>query len=515
MGELKLLKGGIQDRYLQSRTQVQIFGGGFGNGKTTAVVMKVLQLSQDYPGMNCLMARSTYPKLNDTLRKEFLHWCPKGWIKSFPLSTNSPNTCTLTNGTEFPFRYIAQQGKSGESSTSNLLSATYDVVVVDQLEDPEISFKDFLDLVGRLRGSTVYRGDDPTMPRTGPRWMLLTCNPTRNWVYYQLVKPIHHYYATGQVTDELLCVRDTETNVPLLGPDGKPELLVDLVEGSTYENRHVLPADFIRLMESTYRGQMKDRFLKGQWAAYEGLVYPMFDETVHMVNGVHIRRYLDQLGTDGYDVEWVEGYDFGKAAPSCYMVGFVDPHGNIIICDGYHRPEYALEEQFAEIGRIRNRWGVPSDNHIDADPDIFRRGKSLKHDETIANLFWSEAQIYVRRASNEQMAGITKVSAYLNPRVDWTNPFTKERGSPSMFFDQKLNFIAVEMASYFWKKHTVTGQRVDEPQDGNDHAMDVTKYILTRRPEAATLRPNYDKPIPAYMFWGEAPDEKPGNRRHG
>src|SRR5215207_3497129 len=168
MPEFKLLRGGIQDSFFQLRTKIQLFGGGFGNGKTTAAVGKTLQLTQDYPGANVLMARSTYPKLNDTLRKEFLKWCPKDWIASFPLSVNASNLCTLKNGTTLPFRYIAQQGKQEESSTSNLLSATYDVIVVDQAEDPEISFKDFLDLMGRLRGNTPYRGDDPTMPRTGP-----------------------------------------------------------------------------------------------------------------------------------------------------------------------------------------------------------------------------------------------------------------------------------------------------------------------------------------------------------
>lgn len=507
MSEILLKPDGLLDRYLRCRTKIQLYGGGFGNGKTTAVVAKVLQLAQDYPGMNCLMARSTYPKLNDTLRREFLKWAPKGWIKNFPLSVNSDTTCKLQNGTEFPFRYIAQQGKSEESSTSNLLSATYDCVVVDQLEDPEITYKDFLDLIGRLRGSTVYRGNDPSMPRHGPRWMLLTCNPTRNWVYHQLVKPYHMYMATGVASPELLCIRDSHTHEPVLDSRGRPELLIEVVEGSTYENRHVLPADFISLMESTYTGQMKDRFLKGLWASYEGLVYPQFDETVHMHPRQQLSRYLDRLIHDGYDIEWAEGYDFGKASPSCYLAGFVDPCGNLCIVDGFHKAEFHLEDQWAEIKRLRLRWGIPNDNHIDADPDIFRRGKGMKHDETIANLFWSDGALLVRRASNEQMAGITKVTGYLNPRVGWTDPVTTQSPAPSIYFASELPFVAAEFASYFWRKHAITGARVDQPQDGNDHSLDTIKYMLTRRPDASKLKPQYDKPMPAYMFWQEPPDE--------
>ena len=131
MPEYRLIPGSIQDQFGNLRTKVQVFGGGYGNGKTAAaVVQKVLKIAKEYPGANILVARSTYPKLNGTIRKEFLKWIPQKWIKSFPLSKNSDNTCTLTNGTTINFRYIAQQGKSageadGGQTTSNLLSATY------------------------------------------------------------------------------------------------------------------------------------------------------------------------------------------------------------------------------------------------------------------------------------------------------------------------------------------------------------------------------------------------------
>jgi hypothetical protein len=507
MPELKLLRDGLQDRFLRLRTPIQVYGGGYGNGKTVGVIVKVLELAQVYPGMNCLMSRATYPKLNDTLRNEFIKWCPKDAIASFPKSPNSPNTCTLKNGTQFPFRYIQQQGKSEEGSTSNLLSATYDCIVVDQLEDPEITYKDFLDLVGRLRGSTVYRGDDPTMPRTGPGWMLLTLNPTRNWAYHQIVKPIHIYNTTGEVTEELLCLRDPGTNKPVLGLDGKPQLLISLVEGSTYENRHVLPKGFIQLLESTYRGQQADRYLKGLWVSYEGLVYPEFNELTHMIDDKVMERYLDRCIDEGWDIEWIEAYDYGKAVPSCYLAGFVDHHGNVHYIDGFYKKEYPLDQQFEEIKKIRRHWDIPDDNHILADPDIFRRGKGMKHDERISDLFWTDGHIQVVRASNEVMGGITKASGYLAPRDSWINPYTRTSPAPSMYFARRLQFVANEMGAYFWKKDSISGQRIDEPQDKDDHALDTMKYGLTNRPLASKLKPQYVKTVPAWMHWQEQPDE--------
>ena len=99
MSTFKLQRGSLQDKFLKSRAKIQLFGGGFANGKTSGACIKACQLAKDYPGSNGLMARSTYPKLNDTLRKEFIKWCPADWIESFPKSANASNTCTLKNGT--------------------------------------------------------------------------------------------------------------------------------------------------------------------------------------------------------------------------------------------------------------------------------------------------------------------------------------------------------------------------------------------------------------------------------
>ena len=47
--ELLLKENSLQDKFLHSRAKVQIYGGGFGNGKTTAAVIKALQLADMYP----------------------------------------------------------------------------------------------------------------------------------------------------------------------------------------------------------------------------------------------------------------------------------------------------------------------------------------------------------------------------------------------------------------------------------------------------------------------------------
>ena len=515
MPTFKLQKDSLQDKFLRSRAKVQLFGGGFANGKTSGACVKGCQLAKDYPGSNGLMARSTYPKLNDTLRKEFIKWCPADWVDSFPKSANGSNTCTLKNGTTINFRYIAQQGKTGnEATTSNLLSATYDWIIVDQMEDPEIVHKDFLDLLGRLRGMTPYAGDDPTMPPTGPRQFILTTNPTRNWVYRKLVKPIHDL-ALGHVNDDLLC--ETDANGKMLFDENKlPVPIIDLFEGSTYENKENLEPDFIKTLESSYKGQMRSRFLMGEWASYEGLVYPAFNEGVHVMTHHAIHNYYKQLQVKASGIEYLEGYDYGLAVPFCYLMGFVDNYGNVFIMDGAYEKEVPLDDHISAIKSIRNEYDVDASNMILADPDIFRRkgvGKALVG-KSIGDMFLEDGIMAVR-GNNDISNGIVKVNQYLLPQRNHQNPITGEYNSPYLYVSDKLEWWINEISDYYWQKNP-TGEQMDKPMDKNDHAMDTTKYMLSHRPSISKLSVAHNPKKAGWYEWGERDvNEERRNTRHG
>lgn len=534
MPEYRLLEGTPQAEFGKLRTKVQIFGGGYGNGKTAAaIVQKALKLAKEYPGSNGLIARSTYPKLNDTIRKEFIKWCPVKWIKSFPQSKNSDNTCHLTNGTTINFRYIAQQGKAageadGGQTTSNLLSATYDWIIVDQLEDPEITEKDFNDLLGRLRGSARYIGNDPTMPLTGPRWFIGCVNPTRNWVYRKLVAPMQKYLTMGLITDELLCLREPyelpngqpnpNADQPVLDADGKPQLLISLVEGSTYTNAHNLGADFIATLESAYKGQSKERFLYGKWAAYEGLVHPEFSEVSHCISRAEMMQHFDRMMSKGVIPRFVEGYDYGSTEPSCYLFAFTDRYKNVFIVDGFYKPtlEFDLEEQKKRIHTIRNEYGA-EDEYILADPAIFKRTQIVKNQgvKTIADLMKEGSYgVRVRAADNEVDRGILKVNMYLAISELHRHPLTEERGSPHLYIATELTDVINEFTSYYWKTGT-DGKRIDVPVDKNDHAMNTIKYMLSKEPDLAlrlAKAPSQDH----LTQWREQPSSTTNrNRRYG
>jgi len=497
MPEYKLIEGSVQYGFHTSRAKIQIFGGAFANGKTTALAVKGLKLAKDYPGSNGLLARETYPKLNDTLRKVFLKWCPTNWIAKKP--TQDDNTVYLKNGSVINFRYISQRGRSRDdgSSTSNLLSATYDWIGVDQVEDPGIVYKDFLDLLGRLRGDASYQPDeeDDSMPATGPRWLMLTANPSHNWFYKELVQPYLLWLKTGQKTEKLLV--DAETRIPIM----------ELWESDTYANKPNLSDDYIATLETTYKGQMRDRYLLGKWVAFEGLVHPDYDPSVHTITREEAESHLATCLLSHVQIQTIECYDFGITSPSCYLVMFVDDRGRVIVLDGYYKSNFSYDEQPQAIRDIRAKYAglLSFTGRIKADPAVFRKSVIAGQKQTgstIAKLF-EEHFIYMKPATNDIIAGVTKINAYLAGKKGISHLVTSDETGPLLYFVDDLDFIGDEMASYYWKQNTL-GQRIDEPMDGNDHAMNTLKYGLSELPDASKVIVPENALPPKWMFWHEA-----------
>lgn len=506
MPDYRIKPGGMHDRFHKSRRKIQVIGGGFGNGKTAAACIKAITLAKAYPGSNGLVAMATYAQLNDTIRKEFYKWMPASAVKRYP--TISDNTMILKNGSQINFRYIQQKGKAAAAdgqTSSNLLSATYDWAVVDQIENPSITYKDFMDLLGRLRGSTPYRGADDSMPRSGPRWLILTANPSFNWVFHKLIKPYEVYKANlkswqeshpdttvvdySEIPMHEDMIVDTETNEPL----------IEIFEAATYENAHNLEPDFIKSLEAAYKGQFRDRYLGGEWGAFEGLVYSSFKPQLHLVPKHRIMAHLFNLSYQNLKPESVEGFDFGIASPSCYLFGFHDYRGRVFILDGFYEKEMILQ-------RIGNRMTAIQQEyypHVDirfpilADPSIFKRtitlGQGTGADTVKSVLVDNYKQLSFKPGQNDILNGIAKVSSYLS--VDNFPHFeTNEPNGPLIYIADHLTFIVDEFLSYFWKM-TQGFERSDTPIDRNDHAMDTIKYMFSYLPDAVELMFNFSQQL--------------------
>jgi len=495
--EFKLKENTAQLQFWQCRNRVQGFVGGFGNGKTAILGVKSLHIALGYENARCLIGRATRPKLNDSTRKEVLKWTPKDWIKKEP--TDRDNTLYLRNGSALEFRHVRQEGKGKGEETSNLLSNTYDSIAIDQLDDPELTHKDFMDLVGRLRGTARYRGDDRSMPVRGPQWLMFGANPTRHWLFRNLVNPYFVFKKTGMVTSNLLYDADLK------------QCLIDIYSAGSIENVHNTGTSFIQLMKASFKGSMYKRYVDGDWGSYEGLIYPDFSELTHVLDHSLLQSFIrDKL--DSGDLGILESYDYGQTSPSCYLLAFYDRAGNIFVVDVYYETQFTIEKQAQRIKDIRAAWRVLPTDSILADPDIFRGKNSTKKivGESVARMF-DDLGIHTTRGNNNVQSGIAKVTSYLVVDNAHLHPVMGTYGAPRIFFSSALEWLHNEMVDYYWNKNTL-GQNVDKPRDVNDHAMDALKYMLTHRPKVigALERQFRDVMNPLLMQWSDARDDTSG-----
>lgn len=453
--------------FFECRDEVAGFTGGFGNGKTSVMGVLACYIAENYENARVLVGRATRPKLEDSTKPEILKWVPEDSVSRWP-SERWNNIEFKRTGSRIEFRHVRQEGKGKGEEQSNLLSATYDAIFIDQMDDPEFSYKDFADLFGRLRGTAKYIGDDPTFPAIGPQWIRFGANPTRNWLYREVCGPYFLYEQSGIITPKLLI--DPDTRKPILRIFNAP----------SDANKKYTGERFSKRMGIVFRGAMSDRYIKGNWDAYEGLVYPDYNNTVHVVDHSDLTRYIkEQLANDALGI--AEGYDYGKIVPSCYGLAFFNEVGDIFLTDGFYEPNASVAKQAKWIKEIRNKWQVIPVDPIFSDPQLFKKTEAQKVGDNVSiSSMFEEHGISMQPGANDITSGIEKVSSYLAIDKMHIHPIKKTYGAPRLFASSNLDWFDNEISDYYWNKN-IAGQNVDKPMNRNDHAMDMIKYLLTRR----------------------------------
>lgn len=459
--KFEITEGSPQEKLFLSTAPIQLAAGGYGWGKTSLLCVKCIQIMLDYPNCHGAILRNTEQNLNTTTYMEFLKWCPKNLISKYPSKTDKH--LVFKNGSSVLFSYIKMSVR-GDSKTMNLLSATFDFIFIDQLEDPEFNYDLFCDLQGRLRGTAKYIGNENKQEYCN--FMMCTTNPTQNWVCTKLVRPLKVWQKTGVVGEDLL--KDEQ----LFRDTGEVKPIIELIEGTTYDNADHLPDGFISRLENIYKGNRRRKYMMGEWDIGENLVYDMFSAAENVVEESLMLDHLHDVKRD-YAVAWIEGFDFGVAKPSCYLLAFIDQYGIYNFVDGWYKAELSVREQAMKIKDIREIYGVTDNNDIVSDPALFRRTRTDLN--TVAEEF-SRWNINMVRGNNNVLGGIARCGEMLQNSII-RNPYTGAGVSPKVIFSSKLQFLIDEIADYRWKQSK--DGIIDVPSDKNDHAMDAMKYILT------------------------------------
>jgi len=306
-GKIKLTLEPIndgQEGFMASTAPRLLFSGAFGAGKSVVLCAKGLQLSMTYPNNFGLICRKVRKTLAQTTLKTFLELvCPRELIQGY---NKTDGLVTLQNGSEILFAGLDDPLKLG---SLNLGWAGIDEAIETEEDDWKM-------IEGRLRKPDVlHQIFGATNP--GP--------------------PAHYLYRKFYVNHE-----------------------GEVYEASTFDNPE-LPADYLERVKE-FEGTYYRRYVLGEWAGMEGLVYSAFDDRACLIPRFEIpERWLVHVG-----------HDFGTANPAAvfyaqdpdtghfYLFAEYKPGGG----HGIYDHVQAFKETTRGMNVIRRVGGSPGEGEV-------------------------------------------------------------------------------------------------------------------------------------------------------
>lgn len=419
-----------------------LYDGGAGNGKTTAGCLRALKIMLDRPGSSGMIARYEMPELRTTTMKDFMDIVesslPTDYIKRF---NDQHGILVLKNGSTCIFRGLAfPPSQYGKLKNFNL-----GWIFIDQLED--IHEEVYLLLLQRLRHPA------------GPREIFSTANPAgHNWVWRHFIR-----------------------KVPVLFKDDKIEVSIGdelfRVGASTEVNRHNLPPSYIERLKKRYPEYLAKRYIEGSWDAFEGQIFPSFDEDLHVV--------ADHSPPSG--VRRFVAIDHGISAPSCALFFYVHANGDIVVYDEYYQIHHSVTYHKA---RIREKASEPDlFDYWRLDPQCWANTLEKDGDP------WSVADEYstmpngipVTKANNDWEASVVHLILYFEEDPDHINPFTQKMGAPHIYVCERCENLIETLPGYIFDPKAVERGEDKVSTQCIRHAVDSLRYGVMSRPEPKKL----------------------------
>lgn len=230
-------------------------------------------------------------------------------------------------------------------------------------------------------------------------------------------------------------------------------------EFMNWEDNPFLSASEVKLLEGALDQSSLDSRKYGRFSEGYGLVYPEFDESVHVVKPFTVPP------------EWQENVsiDPGLHNPLSAHWYCVDWDGNIYVVAEHYEKGRDIDFHAAAIDEISRRLGWKRDGsgRISALIDSAAGQRTLASSKSVSELFYERGIAVNPNVDKDVFSGISRVKSYL----------ARGNGQPDIYiFDCCENMIA-EFKSYSWGAG-------DRPIKAGDHAMDELRYFVMSRPHA-------------------------------
>lgn len=413
-----------------------LFDGAIRSGKTQAACKMIAAWAWQHGGPNWrfVIMRRTYRELEDSTKAAFLRGdgqmppaCPPELYPAKGGISQQHEMVRLLNGSEILFR-SAENPQETEDKLRNVTLAGFFIDQVEELDS---------DAYFQMYETLLSRCSDPR----GPRKALLVANPgpEDHWVYRRFVDEQRRWHTTARVHVKLT------------------------------ENAWNLPSDYIEMMESKketnpmwYR-----RFILGEWGAFGGKRFPVWDPKLHVCDPVPI--------DPGWEI--VQGIDYGWGNPFASVWCAIDFDGRWWVVAEHYEKEKPISYHARAMKQIERDLTI-SPSSIWLDPSTW--AKRSEYESPALEL--ADYDIYAGKAQNDRLGGWNRIDEMLSETMDDGYPRLR-------IFNTCPNLIR-ELPNLKIKDGT---DDVDKDA-GNDHAADALRYaIMSRMPH-----PVYREDEPEY-----------------
>ena len=236
-----------------------------------------------------------------------------------------------------------------------------------------------------------------------------------------------------------------------------PEIWYEFME---WADNPFLSRKEIELLERTLDETTLQARRYGRFATREGLVYPEFEESVHVIPAFPVpSAWQDTISIDP-----------GLKNPLSAHWYCTDFDGNVYVVAEHYAAGRDVDFHASAIREISERLGWKRDGkgRLTALIDPAAGQRTLASVKSVSELFYERGILVNPRVNKDIFSGVAQVKSYLS----------RNNGLPDLYiFENCVNMIR-EFKGYFWGSG-------ESPVKRDDHAMDELRYYLCTRPRPA------------------------------
>jgi hypothetical protein len=206
----------------------------------------------------------------------------------------------------------------------------------------------------------------------------------------------------------------------------------------------------------------------GRFKASAGMVYPEFDENVHVIEPFNI------------PIDWQDtiSIDPGLNNPLSAHWYAIDFDNNIYVVAEWFMAGKSVDYHAQNIERISNSLGWKRDEkgRVSALIDSAANQKTLASLKSVSELFFEQGVCVNTSVNKELFSGIQRVKEYLKIND----------GKPKLYVFKNCTNLIRELKTYRWGSG-------ETPKKTDDHALDELRYYLMTKPK--NIPPKKEKTI--------------------